>query len=302
MGTKEIIEAAVGAVLLTVTLIGYLVSRKKIDGGELSPKQKKRKKLWFAGLLISGWWTLGVLLTAFSGKKRELAIEFEMFSPRVEVFGLSLAQTTVIGFGVLVVLAVLLVLFRLLAVPRFREDDPTKLQNAMETAVEALDKFIAGTTGEMSVPGLSPYMLSAALYMMGCAFSEMLGLRAPTSELTFTFSLGLCSLALINIYGVKKAGIVGRLKNMGGPIPAMRVVMVPLKMVSDVAVPISLACRLFGNMMGGMLVMDLLKGVLGGYGAGLPAVAGLYFNLFHPILQIYIFVSLSLTYIQEAME
>ena len=64
----------------------------------------------------------------------------------------------------------------------------------------------------------------------------------------------------------------------------------------------SLACRLFGNMLGGMIVMDLLKSSLGGYAVGIPAVAGLYFNLFHPLIQTYIFVILSLTFINEAAE
>ena len=58
----------------------------------------------------------------------------------------------------------------------------------------------------------------------------------------------------------------------------------------------------FGNMLGGMIVMDLLKSVLGGYASGIPAVAGLYFNLFHPLIQTYIFIILSLTFINEAIE
>ena len=78
--------------------------------------------------------------------------------------------------------------------------------------------------------------------------------------------------------------------------------MIPLKIISDIAIPISLACRLFGNMLGGMIVMELLKGALGGYAAGIPGVAGLYFNLFHPLIQAYIFITLSLTFIDEAME
>ena len=89
---------------------------------------------------------------------------------------------------------------------------------------------------------------------------------------------------------------------MGGPVAPMRIIMIPLKMVSDIAVPVSLACRLFGNMLGGMIVMELLKGALGGYGTGIPALAGLYFNLFHPLIQAYIFITLSLTFIEEATE
>jgi F-type H+-transporting ATPase subunit a len=89
---------------------------------------------------------------------------------------------------------------------------------------------------------------------------------------------------------------------MGGPMVAMRPIMIPMKIVSDIAIPISLACRLFGNMLGGMIVMELLKGALGGYASGIPGIAGLYFNLFHPLIQAYIFITLSLTFIDEAME
>ena len=89
---------------------------------------------------------------------------------------------------------------------------------------------------------------------------------------------------------------------MGGPVVPMRVIMIPLKIVSDIAVPVSLACRLFGNMLGGMIVMELLKGALGGFASGITGIAGLYFNLFHPIIQAYIFITLSLTFIDEAMQ
>ncbi len=304
MTNKQIIEAAVGVVLFGVCLVGYVFSRKKITGEALTKKQKRVKKLWFAGMLAFGWFTGGVLITAFSGKHGHLAIDFEMFSERIQLplLPFTVAKTTVIGWGVMLVLILLMALFRLLAVPKFKADSPGGLQNAMEVMVEALDNFVASATNAGTLGSLAPYMMSVALYMLGCAFAELFGLRAPTSDLTFTFSLGLCTLGLINIYGIRENGFVGRLKNLGGPVPWMRPVMIPLKMIGDLAVPISLSCRLFGNMIGGLLVMDLLKGVLGGYGIGLPAVAGIYFNLIHPLLQIYIFVTLSLTYINEAME
>ena len=225
-----------------------------------------------------------------------------MFSERTEFFGLSVAKTTITASCTVAVLAILLIIFRLFAFPRFKSDEPGGFQNAVEACVEAMDNFTKSVVGEAASKGLSPYMLAIALFMIGCAFTELLGLRAPTSDLTCTIAMGLCTLALINIYGIKKHGFLGRFKSMGGEIPAMRPVMIPLKAVSDLAVPVSLGCRLFGNMLGGMLVMELLKGVLGGYASGLPAVAGLYFNLFHPMIQIYIFIILSLTFINEAME
>ena len=68
------------------------------------------------------------------------------------------------------------------------------------------------------------------------------------------------------------------------------------------AVPVSLACRLFGNMLGGLIVMDLLYFAMGNYAVALPSVVGLYFNVFHPLIQAFIFVTLTLTFIGEAVE
>ena len=75
-----------------------------------------------------------------------------------------------------------------------------------------------------------------------------------------------------------------------------------MKLVSDIAVPVSMACRLFGNMLGGMIVMELLYSALGAFAIGIPSIVGLYFNVFHPLIQAYIFITLSLTFIDEAME
>ena len=301
MNTKQIIMAAVGAVALAAFLVAYIFTARSLPETP-TKKQKRPKKLCFMGLLISAWFLIGTFITAFSGKKSMLHIGFRMFSERVDIFGFSLAKTTVTGAGVLVALFLVLLAVRLFAVPKFNVYEPGSLQSALEIAVEFIDKFVHDITHGSAFPNLPPFMLTIALYMFGSALSELFGLRAPTSDLTFTFALGLCTFGLLNIYGIKKNGVLGRLKNMGGAVPAMRPLMIPLKAVSDISIHISLACRLFGNMLGGMLVMDLLKGVLGGYGSGFPAVAGLWFNLIHPGIQIYIFVMLSLTFIDEAME
>ncbi len=302
MSKTAIIELCISAVVFSACLVGYIAAKKGIGEVEPSKKQKRKKTLFFSGVLISAWFFVGVLITEFSGKEMHLAIHFDMFSERVDVFGISIASTTLIALGVSALLIVLLILFRIFVLPKFDADNPKGIQNVLELCVEAVENFTANAVGKKAGASLSPYMFSLAMFMIGCASTEMLGLRAPTSDLTCTFAMGLITFALLNIYGIRKHGFAGRLKSMGGAVPAMRPVMIPLKAVSDIAVPVSLACRLFGNMMGGMLVMELLKGVLGGFASGLPAIAGLYFNLFHPLIQIYIFITLSLTFIDEAME
>ena len=300
MTKTQIIEAGVAAVALAVCLVLFILNAKKPPAA--NGKKPKGKKLSLIGMIIAAWFLIGLFISALTGKTGKLHIAFEMFSERVELFGFSLAKTTLTGAGVLAVLILLLVVLRLTVIRKFSVDEPKGLQLALETAVDFMDNMVKGNVHGYQPKNLQPFMLSIALYMFGCALTELFGLRAPTSDLTFTFALGLTTFVSMNVYGIKKNGVGGRLKNMGGAVPAMRPLMIPLKAVSDVSIPVSLGARLFGNMLGGMLVMDLLKGVLGGYASGLPAIAGLWFNLAHPGIQIYIFVTLSLTFINQAME
>jgi len=113
-----------------------------------------------------------------------------------------------------------------------------------------------------------------------------------------TFSLALITFILINVYGIKKKGVIGRIKSLASPTPLV----FPFRVIADMAIPVSMACRLFGNMLGGMIVIDLLYTALGSNAIGIPGVAGLYFNAFHPIIQAFIFVTLTLTFINEAIE
>ena len=55
-------------------------------------------------------------------------------------------------------------------------------------------------------------------------------------------------------------------------------------------------------MLGGMIVMDLINKSLGNRAVGIPSVVGLYFNVFHPLIQAFIFITLTLTFINEATE
>ena len=297
---KFIIEAAAGGILTAACLVLFILFRTKPD---TSPGIAKKRKFSMIGLIISAWFTIGVIITNYSGNSPGMPeIEFEMFSERTTLFGLSLAKTTVYSIAITLTVTILLIILRLTAVRKLTADTPGRAQNILEIIVEFIDGFVVKACGDGYVSFLAPYMLAVALFMVGSAFTELLGLRAPTSELTCTLSLGFGTFILLNFCGIKKNGVGGRLKNMGGAIPAMRPVMIPLKAVSDIAIPVSLGCRLYGNMLGGMMVMDLLKSALGGYSSGIPAIAGLYFNLFHPGIQIYIFITLSLTFINEAME
>lgn len=299
METAEIIKLAAsgfGAAMFFILRIA--ASRKNIETpkGE-KPKKNKLKLLSTAGIVVCVWYFVGTLLTQISPGSGGLEIHFEMFSPRTEVFGISVAQTTLLSYFITLIVLVLALIFRIFVFPRFKEE-PGTFQILMESAVDEVQNFVNGATHGGLGDVLPSYMMAVAIFMVGSAMTELFGLRAPTSDLLTTFSMAMITFFLINYYGIKMKGLGGRIKSFANPTP----VVFPFKIISDVATPVSLACRLFGNMMGGMIVLELLKSSLGTYGAGIPAVAGLYFNLFHPLIQTYIFIILSLTFINEAVE
>ncbi|MBR2876746.1 MAG: F0F1 ATP synthase subunit A [Clostridia bacterium] len=309
MSTADLIKIGLSVVIFILCLVGNIHFKGVIKnfGDDIDKKKLKKKKklktLCFSGMLISLWFALGVFITWFSGKHSSMYIEFSMFSDRssISILGLKLGETTIYTMIIVLIVFILCLIFRLFVFPKFK-DKPEGFQNCIELCVETVENICINTTDKKVGKSLAPYMFSLAIYLILSASLELFGLRAPTSDLVVTFSMGLITFTLLNYHGFKKLGFGGRLKAMGGPMAAMRPIMIPIKIVSDIAVPISLACRLFGNMLGGMIVMELLKGALGGYAAGIPGIAGLYFNLFHPLIQAYIFITLSLTFIDEAME
>jgi len=195
--------------------------------------------------------------------------------------------------GALLIIALIL---RIIIVRKF-DIIPKGAQNALELVVETVYKYTGSTahgTGEL----LCSYILSIGALLIASAVIELFRVRAPASDITMTFALAFMTFILINVYGVKRKGVGGRLKSLASPTPVVFI----FRIISDIAIPVSMSCRLFGNMLGGMIVMDLLYSALGNGAIGIPSVLGLFFNVFHPIIQAYIFITLTLTFINEAIE
>lgn len=260
-------------------------------------KERKKKALWPTVLLLAGLWTFAEkLLQLIFGSVPAEEFTVDIWAERISLGGVTISATVLVTWAILVVVGVLALAIRLLVVPNMTEE-PKGIQNVLELLVETVCNFTHSSVGDLG-DCLPSYIFAIGVFMIGCAAVELLGLRAPTSDITMTFSMALVTFVLINYYGIKKKGVGGRISSMAQPTP----VVFPIKIVSDLAVPVSLACRLFGNMLGGMIVMDLLYMALGNAAIGFPSVLGLYFNVFHPLIQTYIFVTLTLTFIGEATE
>ena len=291
------VKLVISGFISIVCLIVYFALKHRSSADSENKKSKKLSKLFFALVIIASWFFAASVFSIVKKAEGISHLKVEMFSPRSDILGISLADTTITMFCVTGIIFVLALIFRFVVFPRFSEDKPRGFQTAVETMIDFFDNYthskVHGNTG-----WLSSYLMSISVLMFGCAMAELFSLRPPTSDILITFSMGLITFFLINWYGIKQKKLSGRIKSLASPSP----IIFPMRIISDIAVPVSLACRLFGNMLGGMIVMDLLKHAAGAYSLGIAPVAGLYFNLFHPIIQIYIFITLSLTFINEATE
>lgn len=292
-----VILALVGWFWRRAVLADWFRRKTELENDPSAASSMKKKKTWSTILLIVGCWVLAEkLLQLLFGTKEAEAFSVSIWAERMQIGGVTISSTVIVTWIVMAVLIILAVLARILVIPRMT-DQPKGVQNVLELCVEAVCKFTNTSVGDLG-DHLPSYIFAVAAFMVGCAAVELMGVRAPTSDITMTFAMALITFVLINYYGIRKKGVGGRIKSMSKPTP----VVFPIKVVSDLAVPVSMACRLFGNMLGGMIVMDLLYSALGNAAIGFPSVLGLYFNVFHPLIQTYIFVTLTLTFIGEATE
>ena len=288
---------AISGVLVLALYLWRRFALARLAARDAPPKKVTRSRRLFAVLLTAALYefvTRGV--TLLFGRPEKAAFEVELWPARVQVMGVSLSTTVILSGCAMALLVGLAILLRLTVLRRM-EDPPKGVQNVLELMVESVEKY-TNSRVEGFGDDLGAYIFTVAAFLVACASLELLGLRAPTADITLTFALAFMTFVLINWCGIRRKGVFGRIKSLAQPTP----VVFPIRVISDCAIPVSMACRLFGNMLGGMIVMDLIYKSLGNRAVGIPSVVGLYFNVFHPLIQAFIFITLTLTFINEATE
>ncbi|HOJ22476.1 MAG TPA: F0F1 ATP synthase subunit A [Armatimonadota bacterium] len=180
---------------------------------------------------------------------------------------------------------------------------PGRLQNALEYIVSTLNEFIKGIIGPEGEKH-TPFVGTLFLFIL---FNNLIGLvpgaMAPTSSLNTTVALALITFFYVQYHGIRAHGLVGRLKHLAGPIPAMAPLMLPIEIIGELARPLSLSMRLFGNIFGEEQVIVILAGLA--YYV-LPFVPIPYqlpmmvFGLFTGFVQALVFTMLACVYISLA--
>jgi len=222
---------------------------------------------------------------------------------------LKISETVIVSWFIIAALA--LVSFFLTR--NLKKVPTTKRQVFLEYAVGVLYDMVNNTMGEKVVkrmPNIVPYIGSLFLFFACSNLIGLLGFRSPTTDIDTTLAWALITFFMIYFTGIKFNGLA-YFKGLLEPLPFL----LPLNIIGEIAKPISLTFRPFGNILGGAVIMALIYQFLGWLSSLIPGIGTipigqlvipvplhLYFDLFAGLLQSFIFIMLTMVFVSNAAE
>ena len=204
--------------------------------------------------------------------------------------GIDVMESVVVTWIIMgILMAASLLLVRGLKVRRIG-----KKQAALESAVAFIYQFFEDLLGKDGTAYI-PYLITVVVYIGVANMIGLLGFKSPTKDLNVTATLAIMSIVLVEAAGIRKKGIKGWLKSFTEPIA----IITPINILELVIRPLSLCMRLFGNVLGAIVVMALIKYLVP---LVIPLPFSFYFDIFDGVIQAYVFVFLTSLYIKEAIE
>jgi F-type H+-transporting ATPase subunit a len=141
------------------------------------------------------------------------------------------------------------------------------------------------------IPAISP--LSISLFGLEPPFA----IKPPARDINFTAALSILTILIVLIGGLRARGLKGWAKNLLHPVPMM----LPFNLIEYLIRPVSLCLRLFGNILGGYIIMLLVEQALP-IPFAIPAALSLYFDFFDGLIQAVVFAFLTTLFVGEAVE
>ena len=240
------------------------------------------------------------------GNGPRILVEFSLFG----LCDVKITQTVLSSF---IVMVVLLILSYVLG--RGLKKRPTKRQVLVEKAVSVLDNLVCNTMGAHNrrfVPYIGALFCSS---VFGSLISLFGVFRSSTADLSTTATWAVMTSVLVWYHNIKANGFFGWLKGFAEPVA----VMTPMNIISEIAQPISMSFRHFGNIAGGSVLTSLIYAALATlssallswipneiikaipiFQVGIPAFLSIYFDLFTGCIQALVFSMLTMVYVGAA--
>lgn len=228
---------------------------------------------------------------------------------------LQISETIVVSWMVMI----LITGFCIWLTHDLKVENISKRQALAELLVEKANNFVVGNMGE-KFRYFIPFVAALFVTSVVSNLISLIGLRSPTADLSTEAAWAVIVFIMITYQKIKAGGVGGYLKGFTQPIP----ILTPFNVLSELATPISMACRHFGNILSGVVINALLYGALAVASSallglipgivgdllsqipildvGIPAVLSVYFDWFSGVMQAFIFCMLTTMYIANAAE
>lgn len=227
--------------------------------------------------------------------------------------GIPITATLVVTWGVMLVLTLLCIWLT----HDLKVRDISRKQAVAEKLVLTAENFVRTNMGDKWMHFV-PFVGTIFAMSLACSLSSLLGLWAPTGDVSTTMAWAIVVFVIITANKIKAGGVKGYLKGFCEPI----FVMAPFNVLGEIFTPVSMAFRHFGNIISGTVITALIYAALtaanqllfswlpGAVGellaaipfltVGVPAAISLYFDWFGSAMQAFIFCMLTMIFIADA--
>ena len=217
--------------------------------------------------------------------------------PTISVFGLSINSDTLLATAIA---GLILIGLGLYMRARISAGVPSKLQLAFETLVNYVQEQVESAMGIRAAPFVVPLAVTLFAFILIANWVEVVPtmehVPSPTSDINLTAAMAVLVVGWAHVTGFRKKGIAGYVKSFTGA-PRW---LIPFRGIEEVAKPLSLALRLFGNLFAGGLMIALI----GLFPSGIlwaPTVIWKLFDMFIGVIQALIFSLLTIVYFSFAV-
>ena len=201
-------------------------------------------------------------------------------------------------------IALILCLTVMLATRKLKSRNPGRFQAFLEFCVSSLEGFVTSIVGEHG-RSLTPVIGTFFIFILSLnLFGLIPGFVSPTKDINTTVALALAAIIIVQYYGIRCQGLKGYVKHFLGEPMWLAPLMLPIHIIGELARPLSLSVRLFGNIFGEETVIAILviivTGVLGNMLIPLQFPMML-FAIFGSLVQALVFSMLVSIYIAVAI-
>ena len=201
--------------------------------------------------------------------------------------------------------AVALAMLAVVATRRLQKVQVSNKQALIELIVESLNNFVVGIIGPKGEK-YTPFIGTIFIYVLAMNLLGLIpGFKSPTSGLSITVPLAIVVFIVYNAAGIRETGLIPYLKHLAGEPIWLAPLMFPIHVIGELARPLSLSIRLFGNIFGEETVLVIMAGmtfVIIPYVFAIPTQFPMtLFAVFTAFVQALVFSMLSTIYISIAV-